>query len=468
MSANDGYVQQQIQTASLTSFASADAEKAMIGCALRDYHGCSSYISELRDDDFYFDKHRMILRAVKQAIIERMDVNMITVDQMLAKIGVSNLGEYPVLLVECSRSVPSVRVAENYFRIVRELAVRRRAIKLVESIGAQLQDPTQDINAIMEAMRIDADNISIGRHEWTSMQDVMIATMENLEKRTKGEIKSVTTGISNIDRLIGGFFPGELTVIGARPAVGKSIFGVNVALKAAEEGFKVGVVSREMAPEQYGQRVLSYETRIDGMKLRKAAIDDDDWEAIINGMTMAGALPVSFLFSLRTIEDLRAEVQRKVSRGELDILIVDYLQIMQTAERFDKDHLRVGQISRGLKSIANDFKIPVIALAQVKRYAGGARAKMPTLEDLKDSGSIEQDADGIIFLHDPYDADDDYVDPRDKENFIRYREAGYTYLCIGVAKQRQGVTGVACTLLDKSTMHFTAIDRSWLEAAENA
>jgi replicative DNA helicase len=133
---------------------------------------------------------------------------------------------------------------------------------------------------------------------------------------------------------------------------------------------------------------------------------------------------------------------------------------METAQRFREDRLRVGRISKELKNIAVDFNIPVVALAQVRRFAGGARAKMPTLEDLKDSGSIEQDADNVIFLHNPFDAEDDFVDPRDKAHFDTFAERGYTYQCLGVAKQRQGVTGVCCVLHDKGRMRYLTIDRT--------
>ena len=468
MDVNGDFVQKQTEAAQLTSFANADAEKAIIGCALRNFNDCSSYIAELRNDDFYYGKHRNIFKAIRMAVAEQMEVNLITVDQMLEKLLPGATSEYPPLLVECTRGIFSTIAISSYFRIVRELSVRRRAILMVNNAIAQLNDPSQNINAIMDALRTDACDLTVGNHSWMPMSDVMLNTYANLEQRVNGEITSITTGIKNIDSLIGGFFGGEMTVIGARPAVGKSVFGMNVAMAAAADGFKVGVVSREMSDIQYGQRILSYETRLDGMKIRKADIKEDEWQLITEGMTMASALPIEFLFTVRTVEDLRAEVQRKVNRGELDMLIVDYLQLMSSSQRFKEDRLRVGYISQSLKSIALDFNIPVIALAQVKRYAGGARATMPTLEDLKDSGSIEQDADGVIFLHNPYDEDDNYIDPRDRDMFQTYKANGYTYLCIGVAKQRQGTTGVACVLFDKRTMRYLAIDRSWVEEAQNA
>lgn len=363
------------------------------------------------------------------------------------------------LLIECVQET-SPWYAESYCRILKSLATRRRAIATLSQITERLKDPANDINGLLEELRVSTGNLTLGKYDWVSIKDVMLSTYAHVEKRTKGEITSITTGVGNLDNIVGGFFGGELTVIGARPAVGKSVFGMNVALAAAKQGFKVGICSREMTDIQYGQRVLSYASQVDGQKIRKAKLDAEDWTKMAGGLANVVNLPVEFVFDVRTVDDLRAEVQRKINKGQIDMLIVDYLQLMETAQRFKEDRLRVGYISVALKGIARDFNIPVIALAQVKRFAGGARAKMPTLEDLKDSGSIEQDADNVIFLHNPYDQEDEFVDPRDKENFQRYAAQGYTYLCIGVAKQRQGVTGKCCVLFDKKKMRYLAIDRT--------
>lgn len=459
MAGQSEYVALELQKAAATSFASDEAEKSLLGCIVMNFKDCVGQFNELVEDDFYYDNHRVIFRAIKQAKAEQLEVDLITIDQMFEKIAPGEANRYTSDVIDCTRAVAFTWNVDSYLSVVKSLATRRRAIALMAKVQQQLSDPAQDINGIMDGMRTEAGDINIGKHSWITMQDVMLATYDHLEQRVKGNVVSITTGIKNVDSVIGGFFGGELTVIGARPAVGKSVFGMNVALAAAESGFKVGICSREMTDIQFGQRIISYESYLDGMKIRKADIEVEDWETIADGITKAARLPVEFLFTVRTVEDLRAEVQRKANRGEIDILIVDYLQLMTTAQRFKEDRLRVGYISKALKDIAVDFNIPVIALAQVKRYAGGARAKMPTLEDLKDSGSIEQDADGVIFLHNPYDEEDEYVDPRDKPYFRNYVEKGFTYLCLGIAKQRQGSTGKVCVLFDKRTMHYYAIER---------
>lgn len=448
-----------IDAAAQTGYAAEAAEKALIGSIVLSYDKCAHVVSELTEEDFYFDLHRTAFKAVKLAKSEGLTVDLVTVDQEVQKLDPINASAVTDKLVECMQSAEAWAV-ESHCRIVKELAARRRAIALVGQIQQELRNPANSINGIVDKLMSSTGDLLVGGHEWVSMQDVLMNTYEYIEQRTKGEIVSITSGIGNLDHVIGGFFGGELTVIGARPAVGKSVFGMNVALAAAKQGYKVGIVSREMTDIQYGQRILSYAGGVDGSKIRRAELGNEDWERLVDGMSIAASLPISFLFTVRTVEDLRAEIQRKHNRGEIDMLVVDYLQLMETAQRFKEDRLRVGNISKALKNIATDFNIPVIALAQVKRFAGGARAKMPTLEDLKDSGSIEQDADNVIFLHNPFDAEDEFVDPRDKEYFQGYINQGYTYLCLGVAKQRQGVTGVCCVLFSKKLMRYYAIDRT--------
>lgn len=451
--------EQRMSAAAKSGFASEDAERSVIGNIVSRYDEYGHYADELREDDFYGCYRRAVFRAIRKAKAEGMAIDLVTVGEMIDKIDPANASIITSELIECIQGYTLSYNVESHFRIVRELSVRRKAIEIVGEIQHQLSDPAQEINGIMDRLRTTSGDLLVNKHSWVSIQDVLINTLNYIEKRVKGETKAIATNIPNVDALIGGFFGGEMTVVGARPGVGKSVFGMNVAIAAAEKGFKVGICSREMTDVQYGQRIISYESYVDGMKIRKATLDDDDWMKLVEGMGIGAQLPIEFLFTVRTVEDLRAEVQRKVAKGNLDMLIVDYLQLMTVEQRFKEDRLRVGYISKALKDISTDFNIPVIALAQVKRYAGGARAKMPTLEDLKDSGSIEQDADNVIFIHNPYDAEDEYIDPRDKETFSTFEKNGLTYLCLGVAKQRQGVTGVACVLCCKSNMRYYAIDR---------
>ena len=208
-----------------------------------------------------------------------------------------------------------------------------------------------------------------------------------------------------------------------------------------------------------GERMLSNLSGVNGMVLRKAdesELGENELEALTIAMAEASQLPIQFMFTVSTIEDLRSEVQLMSDKGEIDMLIVDYLQLMRSQKNFEKENVRIGYVSKSLKDMAVDFNIPVIALAQVNRDTDG---QMPTLKSLKASGDIEQDADGVIFLHKPMNADDEYVYPEDRGAFAAYINQGLTYLCIGIAKQRQGTTGKTCVLFDAAHMRYTAIDR---------
>lgn len=452
------YVQEQIVQASSADFSSKQAEQSVLCRLLTSQAEATRYANDLQERDFYFAEHGKLFRAVQAVVAKRMSVDLVTVDAALGELYPGEQATLAERMIECAKlSLQSFRNVEDYIRIVKDLAARRRSIHSFEGLVAQLRDPTRNLMDILDQMRAESGQIVQNSYEWEDLQTVLLSTYDYLEKRQSGSITSITTGIGNIDALVGGFFGGELTVVGARPSVGKSAFGANIALAAARKGYKVAVVSREMTDIQYGARMLAHASWVDGMKLRKADLTDDEWAKLADGMSEIGNLPIEFMFNVRTVEDLAREVERKAERHEIDMLIVDYLQLLETNRRFQQENLRVGYISTTLKHLATDCRIPVIALAQVNRDSDG---QMPTLKSLKASGDIEQDADGVIFLHRPSHSGDPYVDPRDKEYFEGYETRGLTYICIGVAKQRQGATGKACVLFDPSLMRYIEIDRT--------
>ena len=449
------YIQSQLIQSGAKDFSCQEAESAILSMLLVDKN-TTQLLGEVSENDFYFEEHKKIFRAMQVVATERKGIDLITVDDAIGKMFPDEQARLLEAMIEASRTSYYIRNVDDYVAIVKELAQRRRSIKAIEEVATQLKDPTVDMSAILEKLREESSRITTSKHSWENMTDVMIATYEYLEKRSKGEEKSIATGIPNVDALVGGFFGGEMTVIGARPSVGKSAFGANIAIEAAKKGFKVGIISREMTDIQFGQRMIAREGFVDGMKLRKADFDEEDWFNIGECLSLLAPLPIAFMFTIKTVEDLRIEVQKKVEKNELDILIVDYLQLMHTAKKFKEDYLRVGYISKALKDMAVDFNIPIIALAQVNRDTDG---QMPTLKSLRSSGDIEQDADGVIFLHRPSSENDPYVDPRDKEYFAAYEQSDLTYICIGVAKQRQGTVGKACVLFDSAHMRYYPIDR---------
>ena len=452
------FIQEQIVKASLSNFANQTAEQAIIGKMILDHKAAEEYATELTESDFYFSHYGKIFRGIQAVLTKRQTVDLITVDEALSKLFPNDMNELPKAMVECSNAKIQFNVhgITDYIQIVKDLSTRRRAIYSFEELLLRLKDPSQEIADVLEKMRFESGKLTQTKHTWENIQDVLLATYEYLEKRQRGDIKSITTGVGVLDKLIGGFFGGELTVIGARPSVGKSAFGANIALSAARDGFRVNVVSCEMSDEQYGSRIISHEAWVDGMKLRTGDINDDDWDRISAAIGDAGELPIDFMFTVRTVEDLVKEVHRKVERKELDMLIVDYLQLLQTERRFNQESLRIGHISRTLKMLALECNIPIIALAQVNRDSDG---RMPCLKDLKASGDIEQDADGVIFLHRPESANDSYVAKDDRKCFAEWQEKGVIYLCVGVAKQRNGSIGKANILFDPMFMNYIEIER---------
>ena len=211
-----------------------------------------------------------------------------------------------------------------------------------------------------------------------------------------------------------------------------------------------------MTDAQYGTRIIAKESGVPSDHLRSGRVEQNEWIAIAQAMGYASLLPVSFIFSTKNIEDLRMEVQKKVDAGELDMLIVDYTQLMQTRQKFDKDYLRIGYVSKMLKDMTTDYNISVIALAQVAR---STENDMPSLAELRGSGDLEQDADNVIFLHRPKDATDKHIFSQDRELFARLQEGNLQYILIDIAKQRQGDIGTVAVVFDPNRMQYLSIDR---------
>ena len=445
----------------------AEAEScALGGIAASIQRGQGGEIYAIREDDFFAGESRMIYRALRTLHERRTPTDLITLTEELRRL-------YPGANVEeaaIDAVVNGSRFMNTgaYIAMVKETATRRRMIELAEKMIAGAADRTQDAAAAMEDARGSLRRMTETGGGWASMADVFSATYDDIEKRFKGEIKGIKSGVETVDRATGGFFPGELAIVAARPAVGKSAFALQTAMRAATDGYKVMFVSCEMIDSQFGQRLISNRGNIDGMKLRNAKLDEGDWERIVDVMSDYSGLPIRFAFGSQTVEEIRAEVQNMAEQEECDLLVVDYLQKMRTKKRFERDHERVAYISGILKEITTDLKIPVVALAQVKRqtaYTGKARC--PGLEELKDSGSIEQDADTVIFLHRPDDSSDPSIDGRDEEWFDKLQDAGWQYIVFSIAKQRQGQTGLLGAAFDPSHMRYMTMDgirRSGLQA----
>ena len=464
-----GYVEGQIrEAAEKKQFSSRMAEENVLLLMLtRADKVKDEVLGSLGPGDFADAEHRMIFEAMARVAGDDGRIDPVSVDDAFSRLfpdAADRLRQRMVGLMEFKPYKDGKGAAiGDHIRILKELSRRRGAIAAAEALMRGLRDPAADVGDVLGQLRDATEGLTgDGKLKWVPLNDVNLSTYEYLEARQSGEIKAVPTGIKSLDGVIGGFFGGEMTVVAARPSVGKTAFGLNVAMNAAKEGFKVGFVSCEMGRVGLGQRTLSRGSWVSGDKLRKAQIEAEDWEALVNAMTAMDGLPFRFIFNDPnspepiTIEGVFKAVSDAARRGEIDLLVVDYIGIMGAAREFKEDRLRISYISRELKRLAMAVNIPVVALCQVNRMAQG---RMPTMAELRDSGAVEQDADGIIFLHRPESHEDKSVNPADVAGFYAMQEAGSVYISISVAKQRNGSIGTVNVMFDPGVMRYNEIMR---------
>lgn len=454
------YVKKKLRAAGDKDFTCVEAEESIIRRMLRSTEISEEIAGDLTGPDFSNHDYCRLFNVIQTLVDRHQGVDKITVGNAAKSIFPKNaarIAELAKVLSEYRKGSPDdSRNISDHVKIVKDLSMRRKAIANFDKLTSDLHNPECEIGEILAKMQEAIDGIDVVNAEWSTMEDTLLTTYSYLEKRAKGEIKSVTSGIESLNTLLGGFFDGEMTIVGARPSVGKSAFGMNIAIKAAEKGVKVGFVSCEMSKEGIGQRLLSNGSNVDGMKLRKAELTDEDWTALSDGMEYMSRCGIEWLYNCNYIEDVIHTVKHKVRHKELEMVIIDYLQFMDTKRHFKDERLRVGYMTKALKRLAQTAKVPVIVLSQLTREGEG---QMPTMKMLRESGNIEQDADGIIFLHRPDNENDKSIDPRDKASFNDLTQDGRKYLCLGVAKQRNGAVGQVCVVFDPKTMKYIQISR---------
>lgn len=436
----------------MTDINNLDAERSAIGALISDKR-VQEQASRLTVADFTVPAYRAAFAEIQRLRLDKTPIDLMTVTDRLDG---ATSGE----LVDAIQQTPVTFNCSAYVDLVLNASMRRDAAAIAVKLYKSVADQTQDAQEALATARAGlADIGTVNTAGWMSAAEVGALTLADLERRVKGDIKSILSGISDLDYLTGGFFPGELTIVGARPGVGKSVFGMMVAMNAASSGRSSGVCSLEMLDIQYGQRVISSLSGVDGMKLRKAEVSTDDWKLIIAAVHELSKVKTAFMFATRYAEDLALAVRNKKDRDGMDILVVDYLQLLKTRQKTESERMSVATVSWALKRLATECRIPVIAMAQLRRPGQGEGNKMPTMRDLRESGNLEADADNIILLHEPDQKEDSYVHPEDKPYFDGIKARGDRYIAMKVEKQRQGMVGVVSVLFQPNRMNFMQISR---------
>ena len=385
---------------------SMEAEVSVLGAMVQDSIAVQRAIEQLKPEDFYQPEHREIFQVMADLNRHQAPIDLTTMQAELSRKGtLEGVGGLRYLMKIVS-DVPTAANVRSYIDIVREKSILRKLIAACGKISQESYSQQKEVSAILSDAEKEIFDIVMNRQEGEAlkpMSEVILTTLDQIQElaRLRGEIAGVPTGFIDLDSLLTGLHPGELIVVGARPAMGKTSFAMNIAEHAAlNKGRVTAVFTLEMPREQIAMRMLCSDARVDMQRVRRGTLRDDDWERIAQTLGPLSAAPMYIDDTAAiTPTQLRSRCrQLKMDKG-LDLVVVDYLGLMRADGKTENRQLEVSEISRQLKAIALELKIPIVACAQLSRANKDRVDKRPMLSDLRDSGSIEQDADVVMFLH---------------------------------------------------------------------
>ena len=414
-----------------------DAEASLLGAMLLAPGAISTAIEQgLTTADFYKPAHQHIYDAIRSLNGSSEPVDAVTVaDELRRSNLLEDLGGLDALL-ELQNTTPAISNAERYAKIIRDTARLRRLISVASDIAEIAYTEPDDVSkAIDEAeSKVYAIGNETARDSLVSLSPLIGETMDLITAASENgsAITGLATGFIELDRIMSGLQPSTLNIVGARPAMGKSAFAMSLAVNAAQNQSKPAVFfSLEMGRGELANRIIASEARVSSMKLRTGQLDPNDWSRIgraINRLDIPLFIDDN---SAVTVAEIRARVRRLVAKhGGVSLVVIDYLQLMGGNVSVENRQLEVSEISRGLKLLAREFDIPVVALSQLSRGLENRQEKRPQLADLRESGALEQDADVVMFLYRPEVYDRDNVQLKGEAEVI-------------VAKHRAGPIGIA-------------------------
>lgn len=414
---------------------SLDAEMSLLGAVLIDDEVLSNVSENLKPYDFYDRRHELIYGAMFRLFERHKPVDLLTLSDELGKKDELELVGGSAYLTELTNYVPTAANAEAYAEIIAQKAVRRRLIKAAGDIAEMSYDEEKNVQEVMETAEANLFAVSDAesKQELVSLEQILTESFDRMEElhREKGKLRGLTTGWRDLDKMTAGLQRSDLIIIAARPAMGKSTLVSNLAHSVASREKQAALFfSLEMSKEQLVDRMLAEAAGVDAWNIRTGNLSDSDFEKLSNAMGEMAETPIYIddTPGLSVLE-MRTKARRVAHSMPLGVIIVDYLQLMRgTAKNYGDNRVQeVSEISRGLKLIARELNVPVIALSQLSRSVESRNPQIPQLADLRESGSIEQDADIVMFIY-----REDYYNPETDRSHI-------TDLII--AKHRNGPTG---------------------------
>jgi len=425
---------------------SLDAEESVLGSILLDSHALDRVIESMSDADFYRESHRKIFRAMIALSEKNEPIDLVTLTDTLKARGELQEVGGAIYLAELNDKVPSAANVAHYARIIREKAVLRSLINVSNEIASRCYNGEEDMEQFLdEAERLifDVSEKRI-RPAFFKMGDMIMDTIKTVEKlyERKELVTGVPTGFLDLDRMTAGLQPADLVVVAARPSMGKTAFVMNIAQYVAlHANTAVGIFSLEMSKEQLVMRMLCSEARVDNAKVRAGYLGERDFPRLAMA---AGRLAEAPIFiddtPAQNVLELRAKARRLKREAQLGLVIIDYLQLMRGLTAQENRTQELSEISRGLKSLAKELNVPVVALSQLNRQVEQRADRRPMMSDIRESGAIEQDSDVILFIY------------RDEVYKQDSQDEGIAEIIIG--KQRNGPTGTVRLAFRKEYTRF--------------
>lgn len=436
-----------------------EAEASLLGAILIDSDAIVKVADIVTAADFYDERHARIYEAVTQLYEKHSPIDVLTLSDQLKASGFLDTVGGSAYLTELTNFVPTAAHTEQYARIVAEKAMRRRLIKASQEIVGMGYDEAKNLQELIETAESRLFDVS-QRHikqDVSSLEAILGESFDRLDElhKDKGKIRGVPTGFKDLDNVLAGLQRSDLCILAARPSMGKTALALNIAHNVAlQAGLPVLIFSLEMSKEQLVDRMLAMESGVDAWALRTGNLSDDDFEKIGHAM---GTLSEAQIFIDDSpgisVSDLRTKARREAHQRPLGLIIVDYLQLMSGSTRFGGEGNRVqeiSEISRGLKGIARELNLPLLALSQLSRSVESRSPQIPQLSDLRESGSIEQDADVVAFMY-----REEYYNPETERRNITD---------ILIKKHRNGPTDNVELYFDRQKQRFRSLDTKHTEA----
>lgn len=448
------------------AYYSIEAEQALIGIVLNN-NALLKLVTELAPDNLYDQRHKIIRAAMAALAKAASPVDLITLNDWLTKSGQLEAIGGTAYLVDCMQAGFLESNAKHYLKILHECAMRRALYR----IGKELMDRTASIESpedVRDWVSRTVKDLRMGDSaQLISIWDACTSTYQQLEadqQKADEPTKKILSGIATLDNKLGGLRGGEYVAIGARPSVGKSILALTFCVNAARAGKRVLLVSLEMNEIDITERILADKGNVPLNVLTSGNIDEEGWKGIAASIGHIAGLPLWYSLEATTVDKVRRAAYQLYEDGGLDMIAIDYLQLMEAtyATRQSRQE-QISEISRGLRKLAAELKIPILVLTQLNRSSVNERVdgkkvkREPTMSEARESGAIEQDANVFILLHNP--DKDEMRDDVERETWDNLNKQGLTMMRLIIDKNRQGKRGRLTVAFDGDHMRFLPIVR---------